>query len=150
MSLQHSFSRGTIHISSADPLTPPAIDPAYLQHPFDGFMLAKGAEFMRKAAQSPALAQFIDSESEPGPAVQTDADFAAWVKQDVRTEYHVLGTASMLPRNQNGVVDPNLLVYGTSNVRVVDLSVVPLHLSTHPQSVAYAIAEKAADIINSS
>ena len=53
----------------------------------------------------------------------------------------------MLPRSQNGVVDPNLLVYGTNNVRVVDLSVVPIHLSTHPQSVAYAIAEKAAEII---
>jgi choline dehydrogenase-like flavoprotein len=57
------------------------------------------------------------------------------------------GTASMLPREEGGVVDPALLVYGTSNVRVVDLSVMPIHLSTHPQSVAYAIAEKAAEII---
>ncbi len=53
----------------------------------------------------------------------------------------------MLPRSQNGVVDPQLKVYGTSNVRVVDLSVLPLHLSTHPQSVAYAIAEAAAPLI---
>jgi len=53
----------------------------------------------------------------------------------------------MMARNQRGVVDANLLVYGTSNVRVVDLSVLPIHLSTHPQTVAYAIAEAAAPII---
>ncbi len=53
----------------------------------------------------------------------------------------------MLPREDGGVVDPDLLVYGTSNVRVVDLSVMPIHLSTHPQTVAYAVAEKAAEII---
>jgi len=53
----------------------------------------------------------------------------------------------MMARNQRGVVDANLLVYGTSNVRVVDLSVLPVHLSTHPQTVAYAIAEAAAPII---
>jgi hypothetical protein len=37
----------------------------------------------------------------------------------------------MLPRSDGGVVDPKLIVYGTSNVRVVDLSIVPLHVSSH-------------------
>jgi len=57
------------------------------------------------------------------------------------------GTAAMLPREEGGVVDANLKVYGTANVRVVDLSVLPIHLSSHPQTIAYAIAEKAADVI---
>ena len=35
-----------------------------------------------------------------------------------------------------------LKVYGTNNLRVVDLSIVPLHFASHPQSVVYAIAEK--------
>lgn len=53
----------------------------------------------------------------------------------------------MVPRQDGGVVDPELKVYGTSNVRVVDLSVMPIHLSSHPQTIAYAVAEKAAEII---
>lgn len=39
----------------------------------------------------------------------------------------------MLPRELDGVVDPNLRVYGTKNIRVVDLSVVPLHIAAHTQ-----------------
>lgn len=41
----------------------------------------------------------------------------------------------MLPREKNGVVDANLRVYGTKNIRVVDLSVVPLQVASHTQSM---------------
>ena len=39
----------------------------------------------------------------------------------------------MLPKDKGGVVDHTLKVYGTTNLRVVDLSVVPLHIGTHTQ-----------------
>lgn len=39
----------------------------------------------------------------------------------------------MLARELDGVVDPKLRVYGTKNIRVVDLSVVPLHIAAHTQ-----------------
>ena len=39
----------------------------------------------------------------------------------------------MLPQEKGGVVDPTLKVYGTNNIRVADLSVVPLHIGSHPQ-----------------
>jgi hypothetical protein len=39
----------------------------------------------------------------------------------------------MLPRDKNGVVDANLKVYGTTNVRIADLSIVPLHVASHTQ-----------------
>lgn len=50
----------------------------------------------------------------------------------------------MLPRDKQGVVDPNLLVYGTKNVRIVDISIIPLHIAAHTQATAYAIGEKGA------
>ena len=53
----------------------------------------------------------------------------------------------MLPFELGGVVDSNLTVYGTSNVRVVDASVVPFQVCGHLTSTLYAIAEKAGDII---
>lgn len=37
----------------------------------------------------------------------------------------------MLPQASGGVVDTKLLVYGTSNLRVVDASIIPLQLSAH-------------------
>ena len=39
----------------------------------------------------------------------------------------------MLPVDKGGVVDPTLTVHGTNNLRVVDLSIVPLHIGAHPQ-----------------
>jgi choline dehydrogenase-like flavoprotein len=36
----------------------------------------------------------------------------------------------MLPRDQGGVVDANLRVYGLANVRIADASVAPIALST--------------------
>ena len=53
----------------------------------------------------------------------------------------------MLPKDKGGVVDPELRVYGTKRLRVVDLSVVPLIPSAHTQSIVYAVAEQAADVI---
>ncbi|GAA5938155.1 GMC family oxidoreductase [Sporobolomyces koalae] len=145
--LQHSLSRGSVHINSANALSAPLIDPAYLQSPLDLFLLAKSAQFLRKVAAQPALSKYIAAEAEPGLDVQTDAQFEEWIRSVVRTEYHPVGTAAMLPVKDNGVVDPWLSVYGTQNVRVVDLSIVPIHVASHTQSVAYAIAEKGAAII---
>jgi hypothetical protein len=40
----------------------------------------------------------------------------------------------MQPKDNGGVVDTNLVVYGTSNLRVVDASIMPLQarLLSHP------------------
>lgn len=53
----------------------------------------------------------------------------------------------MLPREQGGVVDANLRVYGLSNVRVADASVPPIALSTHLMASTYGVAEQASIII---
>lgn len=41
-----------------------------------------------------------------------------------------------------GVVDPNLKVYGTANVRVLDASIQPMTTGVAPLATVYAIAEK--------
>ena len=55
----------------------------------------------------------------------------------------------MLPRESGGVVDKNLLVYGTSNLRVIDASVPPLSMSAHLMSIVYGIGEIGAEIVQS-
>jgi choline dehydrogenase-like flavoprotein len=53
----------------------------------------------------------------------------------------------MLPRDSGGVVSPELKVYGTRNVRVIDASVLPFQLCGHLTSTLYAVAERASDLI---
>ncbi|GAA5912640.1 hypothetical protein JCM6882_004698 [Rhodosporidiobolus microsporus] len=145
--LQHSLSIGSVHINSTNATAPPSINSNYLQAPLDLFLLKRAGQYLRRLAQQPALATYVVQEAEPGPAVQTEEQWEEYVRETMETEYHPIGTCSLLPRSDGGVVSPSLKVYGTSNVRVVDLSIAPLHVSSHTQTVAYAIAEKAADLI---
>lgn len=60
---------------------------------------------------------------------------------------HAVGSSAMMSRELGGVVDSELKVYGTANVRVVDASVIPTQISGHLTAVVYAIAERAAEAI---
>lgn len=77
----------------------------------------------------------------------TDAQWKGFVEESITPVQHGVGTASLMPRELGGVVDPTLRVYGTRNVRVVDASIIPLEHNGHLMATVYAIAERAADII---
>ncbi|KAM6502869.1 alcohol oxidase [Amanita muscaria] len=145
--LLHPFSRGSVHVGSADPLAAPVIENTALDNEVDMNMMVDAVKFIRKVAETSELGAIGRSELLPGTEVQTDDQIREWIKNSVQTMFHPIGTASMLPREDGGVVDPTLKVYGTDNLRVVDASVIPIHISAHTQATVYAIAEKAADII---
>lgn len=147
--LNHPFSRGTIHVGSADPTQQPLMDPHYFEDDFDMELLVEGLKFARKVAETEPFKSCVMREVDPGPEVQTDAEMREYIKEGLMTSFHTIGSCSMLPQHLGGVVDRKLKVYGTRNVRVADLSLVPLHIAAHTQATAYAIAEQAADIIKS-
>ncbi|KAF6747541.1 alcohol oxidase [Ephemerocybe angulata] len=70
-----------------------------------------------------------------------------WVADHVETTWHSLGTCAMKPREEGGVVDGRLNVFGTSNLKVVDLSICPDNLGTNTYSSALLVGEKGFDLI---
>ncbi|EJD49799.1 FAD-linked reductase, C-terminal domain-containing protein, partial [Auricularia subglabra TFB-10046 SS5] len=134
--LQHPFSRGSVHLTSADATVKPAIDPRYLIVDFatDKQVLHEGMNFVHKLASASPLAEHIAAFNDP-PTIET-------LTKGLESLKHPVGTAAMAPRELGGVVSETLVVHGTANLRIVDASVFPLHVSAHAQSTTYAIAEK--------
>lgn len=149
--LMHPFSRGSVHIVSADPAAQPRVDPRYLSHPMDIEMLARAALYAEKVAATEPLSVLLKPRGRRIPAgadLQGDVEKAKeLVRQRLFTAFHPSGTCAMLPRELGGVVDPKLRVYGTCNVRIVDASVFPIEPLGHLQSTIYAVAERAVDLI---
>ncbi|KAK2467415.1 hypothetical protein APHAL10511_000650 [Amanita phalloides] len=145
--LLHPFSRGSVHIGSSNPSASPVIDHRALDNEIDMDMMVDAVKFVRRVGETGPMRAIGRREMLPGAEVQTDEQIKEWIRNSVQTMYHPIGTASMLPREDGGVVDSTLKVYGTANLRVVDASIVPIHISAHTQATVYAIAEKAADII---
>lgn len=150
VALAHPYSRGTVHIASASPSTPPKIDPRYLSHPLDLEILARHIRYIPTIAKTEPLASFV---KEGGKRLPEGMDISTLdaakehVRRNLITNNHPCGTCAMLPQEKGGVVDENLRVYGVRNLRVVDASVFPMIPRGNIQSSVYAVAERAADLI---
>jgi choline dehydrogenase-like flavoprotein len=94
-----------------------------LNNKIDMKVLVEGVRFARKVIQKGNLVTITKAEIRPGSEVQTDEEIEAFIRETGRTVFHPVGTAAMLPREDGGVVDADLKVYGTANVRVVRVSV---------------------------
>ena len=131
VALQHPLSQGRIYINSSDPFDDPVIDPQYFSHFADLVSLREGIKLVRRIGQSLPLSEVLTGEVSPGPDVNTDGAIEAFLLDAVETEFHLGNTLAMLPRDQGGVVDAKLKVYGLGNVRVVDASVFPISFAAH-------------------
>jgi choline dehydrogenase-like flavoprotein len=149
--LSHPLSTGTVHIASADPTMHPTIDHQYLSNPLDVELQARHVRFMEKIAAVEPIAAMLKPDgrrNHPAAFIGNDLNKAKeYLKIAGTTNYHSVGTCAMAPQEAGGVVDPELCVYGVKNLRVVDASIMPLVPQSNTQSLVYAIAERAADII---
>lgn len=101
------------------------MDPQFASNAYDLQTLVEAGKFARKIAQTEPLASLFTSEYLPGlSAVQTDEEWADYVRKVMITISHYSSTCAMLPKEDGGVVDPRLRVWGTENLRVVDASIV--------------------------
>jgi choline dehydrogenase-like flavoprotein len=158
--LQYPFSRGSIHIPprSGDKPTnvedKPVIDPKYYGGKggnIDFEIMVAAQKFGVKICETKPLSEIIIRRVFPpvSEAGREDEDLAEFVRNYTITDWHPVGTCSMGGRagEEAGVVDERLRVYGVKGLRVVDASIMPLHVSAHIQATVYAIGEKGASLI---
>ncbi|KAJ7212841.1 hypothetical protein C8J57DRAFT_1538966 [Mycena rebaudengoi] len=143
--LLHPMSRGSSHIVSANVTATPSIDLALIQSPFDLYILTKAAQRARRFATQASLTPFLAGELLPGAAITTDAQFSQFVKDSMGVAWQPLGTAAF-----GSVVDANLRVKGTTNIFVVDGSIIPVQPGSYPSAIIYGIGEKAAAMLKAS
>ncbi|KAI0684004.1 GMC oxidoreductase [Cytidiella melzeri] len=147
--LQHPLSQGHLFIATSDPFDYPVIDPAYFAHSADRTLLREALKIARRLGSTAPLASDANAlvELSPGSTVQTDDEWDTWIASAFGTEFHPSCSCAMLPQAMGGVVDKDLRVYGTGNVRVVDASVFPIQFSAHLMAPVFGLAERAASII---
>jgi choline dehydrogenase-like flavoprotein len=145
-SLMLPRSRGSVRLASAEPGTPPLIDPNYYADPRDLHAFTAGLRAAREVGRAPALDLWRGQEVLPGPDVNDDAGLRAYLRRNVRTYSHPGGTCR-IGSDGDAVVDTELRVHGISGLRVADASVMPSAPSANTNATVYAIAERAAALI---
>ncbi|RYP38596.1 hypothetical protein DL767_002532 [Monosporascus sp. MG133] len=110
-----------------------------------------GAGHPRFAAHSPAACVETDTALENVRDIEysaeDDAAIEQWLRENINTTWHSLGTCKMAPRERMGVVDANLNVHGVLGLKIADVSIAPENVGANTNNTALTIGEKAADII---
>jgi choline dehydrogenase len=145
-SLMLPRSRGSVRLAGAEPGTPPLIDPNYYADPRDLHAFAAGLRAAREIGRAAALDPWRGEEVLPGPGVNDDAGLRAYLRQNLQTYSHPGGTCR-IGTDAQAVVDTELRVHGISGLRVADASVMPSAPSANTNATVYAIAERAAALI---
>jgi choline dehydrogenase len=140
-------SRGYLRLRSKEAGVAPEIQPNLLQHPDDMAELIEGANLMRRLARTKALGAIIRSETKPGRAAQSDAEFAAYIKESTYSIFHPSGTCRMGPNAADSVVDARLRVHNLDGLRVIDAAIFPAIPSANTNAPTMMVAEKGAAFI---
>ncbi|KAI1409899.1 GMC oxidoreductase [Hypoxylon sp. FL1857] len=148
--LSQPLSRGSVHITSNDPMAAPAIDPKYLSNPIDIEVLARHMLYLETIATSPPFSKLLKQpliRRDPASYLPDIETAKKYIRTSAISMWHFGGTCPMLPEEKGGVVSSRLKVYGIDNLRVVDSSAVPILSTANMQSTVYTLAERAADLI---
>ena len=167
----YPYSRGSIHITDKDnPVDGYDFDTGFLNHPSDLKKQLWAYKMSREIARrlpyyngelelghpkfAPGSKAALYS-GEPTDGEIKDIEYSSeddeaieeWIRGNLNTTWHSLGTCAMRERGKGGVVDKDLNVYGTRGLKVADLSMVPENVGANTNNTALVVGEKAAVII---
>jgi choline dehydrogenase-like flavoprotein len=139
-------SRGTVRLASADPASPPLIDPNYLAEAYDRAVYLEALDMARSIGGAAALADWRAEELLPGPSCSTADARRTFLQRAAYTHHHPVGTCRM-GVDDASVVGPDLAVHGIDGLYVVDASVMPRITAGPTNAAIIAIAERASDLL---
>ncbi len=105
-----------------------------------------GVRLARRLAHAKAFDQYRGEELHPGTAQQSDAEITEFLRNELETLYHPVGTCKM-GNDALAVVDARLRVHGIERLRVVDASIMPRVPAGNTNAPVMMIAEKAVEMI---
>ena len=139
-------SRGEIKLKSPDPFDAPAVHPKYLSAETDQQTIVAGLRLIRRILANPHMRAFIESEFQPGPAMESDEQLLNYARRRGGTVYHPTSTCKM-GSDPMAVVDAELRVHGIEGLRVADASIMPTVVSGNTNAATIMIGEKLADMV---
>ncbi|TFY67269.1 hypothetical protein EVG20_g4001 [Dentipellis fragilis] len=146
---EYPAARGHVHITSADDVAAPVdFRSGFLDDMADVRPMVWGYKMTREIARRmplfegeyapmhPTFAEGSQASHIKGAPVPVDAPKIVYSEEDdkaierytrefVSTAWHSLGTCAMKPREEGGVVDPKLNVYGLQGLKIADMSIAP-------------------------
>ncbi len=141
-------TRGQIELASADPAARPLLRPRFLEDRADVEVLIRGLKEARRILSMPAMKRYHGEELSPGRSVTTDEQLEAFIRANVATIYHPVGTCKMGPlRDPTAVVDSRLRVHGIDGLRVADASIMPNIIGGNTSAPSMMIGDRAAEFI---
>ena len=141
-----SQSKGWVKLRSTDPDDAPRICFNYMSKTQDWEEFRAAVRLTREIFQQQSFAPYRGAELSPGPAVQSDSDIDAYLRDAVESAYHPSCTCKM-GSDDLSVVDSNCKVLGLDGLRIADSSIMPSIVSGNLNAPTIMLAEKAADII---
>ena len=141
----YPYSRGSVHIGGRAAADDPRFDAGFLTHPADVQKLVWGYKQQRDVARrmahyrgaleaghpvfadgSKAGFAYVDERDRASGKVEPieyskedDEAIELFIRQNVSTAWHSMGTCAMKPRAEGGVVDGRLNVFGVQRLKVV-------------------------------
>lgn len=146
VNVAHPFSRGEVRLKDASPYSDPIIDLNLLDDERDLECCLRGLKLTREILQQPVMSKYAKKEIMPGKDIQSDDQLKEFIKRNIETIYHPVGTCKM-GHDPMAVVDDRLKVRGLKKLRVVDASIMPTLPGGNTNAPTIMIAEKAADMI---
>ncbi len=142
VSLCYPDVRGSVGLTSSDPLAPPRIGMAMLDGAEDRRRLLQGCRLAAEALERGASGRLY----KPASARLSDADWMAFLRDTAALNWHPTSSCRMGDGPED-VVDGGFKVRGIDGLSVVDASVMPSVTGGNTNGPVIAIAERAAEII---
>ena len=136
-------SRGRVKLNAEKR---PLISHRFFEDEEDLHTLVRATKVINRIYDTPAMKEIVIGDRTPKPMLQTDDEWADYVRSKAAPTYHPSGTCRM-GTGDDAVVDPTLRLKGLSGLRVADASVMPTVTSGNTNAPTIMIGEKAADMI---